>query len=194
MLPQRHVPPSSADSSASDALPDREQPPLAPDPPVPPGTGGGAAPGNPPPAETRAAPPPTWRRAGTAPAPKAADWPRAAPALPKPEHWATAATLCQREADSGNVAAQRTLGTMYDQGKGVPEDPAAGRESYYQKASASDPQAMFLLSHLMESGAGTPRQRRLFHRAAAQGCRRWPAARPTDARVPARERRRHEEG
>ena len=68
--------------------------------------------------------------------------------------WAAAATLCQREADAGNVTAQRLLGTMYDKGTGVPADPAQA-VAYYTKASVSDLQAMFLLSHLMETGRGT---------------------------------------
>jgi serine/threonine-protein kinase len=89
-----------------------------------------------------------------APAPRAGTGPSCARAADAGD-WATAATLCQREADNGNVTAQRILGTMFDKGNGVPEDPAQA-VTYYQKASTSDLQSMFLLSRLMEIGRGTP--------------------------------------
>jgi TPR repeat protein len=116
---------------------------------------GGAAQKSPP--SAKAKPGPAAVAAGGAaapPTPRAGAGPSCTRAAEAGD-WATAATLCQREADNGNVVAQRTLGTMFDQGKGVPEDPAQAA-AYYQKAAASDPEAMFLLSHLMEIGRGTP--------------------------------------
>ncbi len=92
--------------------------------------------------------------AGTAaPPPRAGSGPSCTRAVEATD-WAAAATLCQREADAGNVTAQRLLGTMYDKGTGVPEDPAQA-VAYYTKASVSDLQSMFLLAHLMEIGRGT---------------------------------------
>ena len=99
-----------------------------------------------PPATTAAVTPPPAPRAGSGPS-----CTRASGA----GDWATAATLCQREAEAGNATAQRILGTMYDKGNGVLEDPAQA-VAWYQKASVTDVEAKLLLSHLMDVGRGTP--------------------------------------
>ncbi|MGH7524025.1 MAG: serine/threonine-protein kinase [Gemmatimonadales bacterium] len=70
--------------------------------------------------------------------------------------WAAAAPACAREADAGNAVAQRILGTMYDKGTGVAESPADA-VTWYRKASSSDMESKFLLSHMLEVGRGTTR-------------------------------------
>lgn len=69
--------------------------------------------------------------------------------------WTTAATACAKEADGGNATAQRLLGNLYDKGNGVAEDPAAAVD-WYRRAAPSDPEAKYLLSHMIEIGRGAP--------------------------------------
>ncbi|MES2124716.1 MAG: serine/threonine-protein kinase [Gemmatimonadota bacterium] len=69
--------------------------------------------------------------------------------------WFNAATVCAREAEGGNATAQRLLGNMYDKGNGVQEDPAKAVD-WYRRAAPSDPEAKYLLSHMIEIGRGTP--------------------------------------
>ncbi|MEO5826246.1 MAG: serine/threonine-protein kinase [Gemmatimonadales bacterium] len=68
--------------------------------------------------------------------------------------WSAAAVACEAEATNGSATAQRILGTMYDKGQGVGEDPARAVE-WYRKASATDIEAKFLLAKLVELGRGT---------------------------------------
>ncbi|MBA2292019.1 MAG: SEL1-like repeat protein [Gemmatimonadales bacterium] len=68
--------------------------------------------------------------------------------------WPAAASACEAEASNGSATAQRILGTMYDKGLGVGEDPARAVE-WYRKAAATDFEAKFLLAKLVELGRGT---------------------------------------
>ncbi len=97
------------------------------------------------PAVTKTVPPPAPARAvATASCARAADG----------SDWTAAATACAREAASGAATAQRILGTMYDEGNGVPEDPTQA-VAWYRRAAASDLEAKFLLARLGEIGRGT---------------------------------------
>jgi serine/threonine-protein kinase len=71
-------------------------------------------------------------------------------------NWAAAAPACAKEADGGNTIAQRLLGTMYDKGTGVAESPTDA-VNWYRRASTTDVEAKFLLSHMLEVGRGTAR-------------------------------------
>ena len=68
--------------------------------------------------------------------------------------WSSAATVCAKEAESGSATAQRILGTMYDKGTGVTQDPAQA-VTWYRRAAATDVEAKFQLSRMIELGRGT---------------------------------------
>lgn len=68
--------------------------------------------------------------------------------------WTAAATSCAKEAANGGATAQRILGTMYDKGNGVPEDPTQA-VAWYRRAAPTDLEAKFLLARLVEVGRGT---------------------------------------
>ena len=70
--------------------------------------------------------------------------------------WAAAAAACAKEAEAGNATSQRILGTMYDKGTGVTQDPAQA-VSWYRRAAATDVEAKYLLSKMVDVGRGTPR-------------------------------------
>lgn len=86
--------------------------------------------------------------------------------------WTAAATTCVREAEGGSALAQRILGTMYDRGNGVAQDPAQA-VSWYRRAAATDIEAKYLLSRMVEIGRGTPQNNgeaiALLREAAATG-------------------------
>ena len=86
--------------------------------------------------------------------------------------WATAAAACTKEAESGNATSQRILGTMYDKGNGVTQDPAQA-VSWYRRAAATDVESKYLLSKMIEVGRGTARNEEeanaLLREAAAGG-------------------------
>lgn len=86
--------------------------------------------------------------------------------------WGTAATACAKEAEGGSATAQRILGTMYDRGNGVAQDPTQA-VSWYRRAAPSDAEAKFLLSRMIEIGRGTPQNNgeaiALLREAAATG-------------------------
>jgi serine/threonine-protein kinase len=69
--------------------------------------------------------------------------------------WASAATACAKEAEGGSASAARILGTMYDKGNGVPQDPAQAVTWYRKGSAGGDFEAKFLLSNLVEIGRGT---------------------------------------
>jgi len=70
--------------------------------------------------------------------------------------WATAFPVCSKEADAGNAASARLLGTMYDKGTGAPENPTAAA-NWYRRAAGSDVEAQYLLSRMLDMGRGTGR-------------------------------------
>ena len=92
--------------------------------------------------------------------------PAAAPPPPPPaagcakvaaaSNWGSAVAPCTKEAEAGNVVAQRILGQMYDKGNGVTENPAEA-VAWYRKAATSDAEARYLLSNALERGRGAPR-------------------------------------
>lgn len=100
-------------------------------------------------------PRPTTTRAATSPAPvpKTATNTSCARAADGGD-WTAAATACAREAANGGATAQRILGTMYDKGNGVPEDPTQA-VAWYRRAASTDLEAKFLLARLVEMGRGT---------------------------------------
>lgn len=181
--------PAATDGTTIDAslTPDAAQGATTP-PATPTVTGTAAAPSAPPATsdpKTRGATPPAGATAkpkpgaataagaptSTAAAPPSASGPNCARAADASE-WAQAATACTKEAEAGSPAAQRILGTMYDKGTGVPMDPALA-VSWYRKAAATDVEAKFQLSRLMEIGRGTTRNEgeatALLREAAAAG-------------------------
>ncbi len=129
---------------------------LPPPPPPPPPTPGrrGETPRTPPATRGRSAGPVTAAAAAPAASQPAVATTPACAAAVAAANWKIAATACADEASHGSVAAERMLGTMYDKGTGVTEDPAKA-VSWYKKAAQSDPEAQFLLSHLTELGRGT---------------------------------------
>ena len=85
--------------------------------------------------------------------------------------WSAAAAACAKEAEGGSATAQRILGMMYDKGTGVSQDPTQA-VSWYRRSSATDVEAKFLLSKMIEIGRGTPRsdaEATIFLREAAAG-------------------------
>lgn len=60
----------------------------------------------------------------------------------------------QREAENGDLAAQRTLGLRYLEGDGVAADPAVAYSWLERSAASGDPQSQYLLGTLYESGTG----------------------------------------
>jgi TPR repeat protein len=71
-------------------------------------------------------------------------------------NWAAALPACTKEADNGSAPASRMVGTMYDKGTGVPENPIAAA-TWYRRAASTDYEAQYLLSHMDETGRGTAR-------------------------------------
>jgi serine/threonine protein kinase/TPR repeat protein len=71
-------------------------------------------------------------------------------------NWTGALAVCTKEAEAGNAVSQRTLGSIYDKGSGVTESPTDAAK-WYRRAASNDPEAQFLLSHLLEIGRGVPR-------------------------------------
>lgn len=60
----------------------------------------------------------------------------------------------QREAENGDLAAQRALGLRYLEGDGVVPDPAVAYSWLERSAASGDPQSQYLLGTLYESGTG----------------------------------------
>ena len=131
---------------------------VAPAPPPPPPAAGAKAPGAKNPATSATNTPATKPGAvapGTPP-PTASATVASCAKLVAAATWSAALPACTKEAEAGSAAAQRALGTMYDKGTGVPESPTDA-VTWYRRAAASDVEAKFLLSHLLEVGRGTPR-------------------------------------
>ena len=68
--------------------------------------------------------------------------------------WASAATLCEKEARAGSVTAQRNLGVMYDRGVGVERDPARAAQWLRAAAESGSRDAAFQLGAMYETGRG----------------------------------------
>ncbi len=87
--------------------------------------------------------------------------------------WSAAAGLCQKEAEGGDVAAQRTLAMMYDEGRGMGQDKALAVTWYTRAALAGDHRANERLGYMYRDGAGIKRDEKqsaqFFKRAADAG-------------------------
>jgi|GEM_PF-1130136 len=84
----------------------------------------------------------------------AAESPRSCQDAFDAKEWASAATLCEKEARAGTVTAQRNLGVMYDRGVGVPRDPARAAEWLRTAAESGSRDAAYQLGAMYESGRG----------------------------------------
>jgi len=78
-------------------------------------------------------------------------------------------------AEKGSTAAQLSLGAMYEQGQGVPQDYAEAVKWYERAATGGHTSAQFNLAQLYETGRGVPRDLQQaaywFRKAAEQGDR-----------------------
>jgi uncharacterized protein len=87
--------------------------------------------------------------------------------------YATALRLLRPLADQGNAGAQNSLGTMYENGHGVPQDYAEAVKWYRLAADRGDPYAQNNLGAMYKSGQGVPQNyaeaARWFRLAADQG-------------------------
>ena len=88
-----------------------------------------------------------------------------------------AASLYQRAAAQGKVAASTRLAWMYEAGRGVERDLSKAAALFMQAAQANDPEAQFALAVMYRTGRGQPKDRAMFtqwlQKAAAQN---YPAA------------------
>lgn len=71
--------------------------------------------------------------------------------------WAAALTACTRDAQSGDVSAQRNLGAMYLQGNGVPRDPTQAFAWFKKAADGGSRDGAYQLALMYEAGRGVPR-------------------------------------
>ncbi|MEO8448199.1 MAG: PEGA domain-containing protein [Gemmatimonadota bacterium] len=68
--------------------------------------------------------------------------------------WALAADLCQKEAQAGDVAAERTLAKLQEDGKGVPQDRVQAANWFRKAAEAGDRESMLKMGYLYRTGTG----------------------------------------
>ena len=84
-----------------------------------------------------------------------------------------AVSACRRLADEGDALSQFSLGFMYDNGWGVPQDYAEAVKWYRKAAEQEDAKAQYNLGQMYRLGYGVQRDDdeavRWFHRAADQG-------------------------
>ena len=73
------------------------------------------------------------------------------------KEWATALPACTRDAQSGDVSAQRNLGAMYLQGNGVPRDPTQAFTWFKKAADGGSRDGAYQLALMYEAGRGVPR-------------------------------------
>ena len=87
--------------------------------------------------------------------------------------WSRALPACEREAQQGGTAAQRTLGTMHERGLATEADPAEAARWYAKAAEAGDRVAQYRLGVLLRSGRGVKKDEKAafkwFGRSAEQG-------------------------
>jgi TPR repeat protein len=75
----------------------------------------------------------------------------------------TAAKAFRKLAERGDVVAQYNLGTMYENGKGIPQDYAEAVRWYTRAAEQGNAGAQFNLGILYEYGAGLPQNNIMAH-------------------------------
>lgn len=71
--------------------------------------------------------------------------------------WSTALGLCTRDAQSGDINAERSLGVMYLQGNGVSRDPTQASTWFKKAADGGNRDAAYQLALMYEAGRGVPR-------------------------------------
>ena len=71
--------------------------------------------------------------------------------------WPTALGLCTREAQAGDINAERSLGVMYLQGNGVSRDPRQAFAWFKKAADGGNRDAAYQLALMYEAGRGVPR-------------------------------------
>ena len=86
--------------------------------------------------------------------------------------WNRALPVCQTEAAAGNVASERTLGTLYDRGLGTEINPKQAAVWYQSAADAGDQIAQYRLGVLYRDGKGVKQNSKsafdLFQKSANQ--------------------------
>jgi TPR repeat protein len=70
------------------------------------------------------------------------------------EDYTTAMKLYRTASEKGSVAAQNAIGTLYEQGQGIPQDYVEARKWYEKAAGLGDRNSMFNLGVLYEKGRG----------------------------------------
>ena len=75
----------------------------------------------------------------------------------------TAAKTYRKLAERGDVVAQYNLGTMYENGQGIPQDYAEAVRWYTRAAEQGNAGAQFNLGILYEYGAGLPQNNIMAH-------------------------------
>ncbi len=87
--------------------------------------------------------------------------------------WDRALPICQKEAVAGNVASERTLGTLYDRGLGTHPNPQQAAIWYQRASDAGDRLAEYQLGVLYRDGKGVKSDSKkavdLFRKSGAQG-------------------------
>lgn len=73
------------------------------------------------------------------------------------KNWSTAIGSCTRDAQTGDVNAERSLGVMYLQGNGVTRDPAQAFTWFKKAADGGNRDAAYQLASMYEAGRGVPR-------------------------------------
>lgn len=70
------------------------------------------------------------------------------------EQWDDAVTLCTKEAKAGHAAAQRSLGELFERGRGVTRSDVDAVTWYTKAADGGDRDAMFRVAVAYEKGHG----------------------------------------
>jgi TPR repeat protein len=73
------------------------------------------------------------------------------------KEWSTAIGLCTREAQSGDVNAERSLGVMYLQGNGIARDPAQAFAWLKKAGDGGNRDAAYQVASMYDAGRGVPR-------------------------------------
>ena len=72
-------------------------------------------------------------------------------------HREQAVEYLTRSAELGDVRAQLALGQAYEDGSGIPRNPASAAEWYAKAAEQGDATAQYKMAQLLSAGAGVPR-------------------------------------
>ena len=75
--------------------------------------------------------------------------------------WSRALVACEDEAKRGSVAAQRTVGTIYERGLGVNPNAQVASQWYAKAADGGDAVAQFRLGSMLYSGAGIKKNEKM---------------------------------